>query len=77
MGHVFRAGKRPLSVNVAEWQQVAAPLPIGAVLWILAGTNPSPYSITFPTKIVLYPIPVSGTKSSKNSSSWQKERQQI
>jgi len=33
--HVFRAGKWHVSVNVAEWHQVAAPAPTGSVLWIL------------------------------------------
>ena len=37
---------------------MAAPVPIGSVLWVLADTSPSQYSVTFPTKIVLYPVRV-------------------
>lgn len=48
---------------MAEWQQVEAPVPIGSVLWILADTNPSQYSITFLTKIALYPVPVLAVRS--------------
>jgi hypothetical protein len=55
--------KRPLSVNVAELHQVAAQVPPGSVLWILANTNSSQYSITFPTKIVLYLVPVLAVRS--------------
>jgi hypothetical protein len=38
-------------------------VPTDSVLWILASTNPSQYSITFPTKIVLYPVPVLAVRS--------------
>lgn len=42
---------------------MAAPVQIGSVLWILADTNPSQYSTTFPTKIVLYPVLVIAVRS--------------